>query len=80
MGSWHPAGFGSRKSQVRVLPARPFAARWGTAPREPHDLEKRVRLPPALLVGGVAQRGERSLVRREAAGSNPVVPVMVAVV
>jgi hypothetical protein len=42
----------------------------------------RVRIPPALLLGGVAQRQEQSLVRRKAAGSSPVVPVqfMVAVV
>src|SRR5437868_927359 len=33
-----------------------------------------VRIPPAQF-GGVAQRREHSLVRREAAGSSPVVPV-----
>src|SRR5262249_30494039 len=51
------------------------AARWRSGfPREPHELETWVRIPPAQFFGGVAQRPEHSLVRRVAAGSTPVVP------
>src|SRR5262249_29005665 len=51
------------------------AARWRSgSPREPHELETWVRIPPAQFFGGVAQRPEHSLVRRVAAGSTPVVP------
>ena len=37
-------------------------------------LEKRVRLPPALLKRGRSSVGERSLVERQAVGSIPIVP------
>ncbi len=70
----HPTGFGSRRSLVRLQPARP--ARWRSGcPREPHELEIVGSNPTrAFSFGGVAQSEEHSLVAREVAGSSPVVP------
>jgi hypothetical protein len=51
-GRGHPAGFGNRRPLVRLQPARPFDARWRSGfPREPHELETWVRIPPAQSSG-----------------------------
>jgi hypothetical protein len=75
-GDGHPAGFGNRRPLVRLQPARPCTKRGRGAAVLASLMSSRpwVRIPPAQLLGGVAQRPEHSLVRRLAAGSIPVVP------
>jgi hypothetical protein len=65
-------GAGSARRQ----PPRPEReARWRSGfPREPHELETWVRIPPAQFSRGRSSTEERSFVRREGAGSIPVVP------
>jgi hypothetical protein len=64
-GVGHPAGFGRRRSLVRLQPGR--SRRRGVAvPASLMSSRPWVRIPPALLHrGDVAQRLEQSLVRRK---------------
>lgn len=54
----HPAGFGRRRPQVRLLPARPCTLRGRGAAVLASLMSSRpwVRIPPARSFGGVAQR------------------------
>ena len=70
----HPAGFGRRRSQVRLLPTR-LRGRGAAVLASLMSSRSWVRIPPARSSRGRSSGAERSLVRRSAAGSNPVVPV-----
>ncbi len=71
-GAGHPAGPGSRRSQVRFLPAR--LARWRSGcPREPHELET-AGSNPARAPSPVCGRGVVDSIRGcdpRGAGSSP---------
>ena len=56
-----------------AVQARVYGAVEERLPCEPHELETWVRIPPARFRGRSSE-DERSFVRREAAGSSPVVP------
>jgi hypothetical protein len=72
-GVGHPAGFGNRRSLVRLQPDR-LRGRGVAVLASLMSSRPWVRIPPALCNGDVAQRPRALGCRPRSAGSSPVVP------